>query len=135
YLVNENNHEEVHISIEDDTGFGMDAIYYPKHTEKKLEGNLGRFKNRLGYDGDFEKLNKKDRTIYYAQYERYGSRTYVGYVLNEKDMGAIELIYKIDCQDEKEEVCKKNKKSDKERAMKWMESVQFTKRDGSDDHG
>jgi len=55
-------------------------------------------------------------------------------VLNEQDSGGIEINYKIDCQDEKEEVCEKNKQSDKERAMKWMESVQFINGDGDDDH-
>src|SRR5699024_3995931 len=59
-------------------------------------------------------------------------RTYAGYVLNEKGTGGIEVIYNIDCQD-KGELCKKNKQSDKERAMKWMESVQFINENEGED--
>src|SRR5699024_12315518 len=36
YLVKESDHEEIHISIEDETGFGMDVIYFPNHTKKQI---------------------------------------------------------------------------------------------------
>jgi len=58
YSVKENVHEEVTISIEDDTGFGMHVIYYSNHTEERLTEDLNRFKKRLGYDGDFEEMKK-----------------------------------------------------------------------------
>src|SRR5690625_469055 len=134
YSVKENVHEEVTISIEDETGFGMHVIYFADNTKDLLKDDLNAFKKRLGYDGDFEEMKKNDQTLYYAHYERYGSRTYVGYVLNEQDSGGIEIIYKIDCQDEKEEICEKNRQSDKRRAMKWMESVQVINGEGDDDH-
>src|SRR5699024_12015080 len=79
------------------------------------------------YEGEFEKLEKSNRTIYYANQEDDVFRTYAAYILNGKNSGAIEVIYNIDCQDEKEEICEKNKESDKERALKWIESVEFIK--------
>ncbi len=133
YFIKEKVHEEVHISIEDETGFGMDVIYYSDETKGLLKENLHAFKKRLGYDGEFEKIEEGNQTLYYAHYEDDVFRTYAGYVLNEKGTGGIEVIYNIDCQD-KGELCKKNKQSDKERAMKWMESVQFINEDEADEH-
>src|SRR5699024_12036776 len=109
-------HEDVPISIEDDTGFGMSVLYFSDDNKKLLEDNLEAFKTRLGYEGEFEKLEKSNRTIYYANQEDDVFRTYAAYILNGKNSGAIEVIYNIDCQDEKEEICEKNKESDKERA-------------------
>src|SRR5699024_1209194 len=126
YFIKEKVHEEVHISIEDDTGFGMDVIYYSDDTKEHLKENLNAFKKRLGYDGEFEKIEEGNQPLYYAHYEDDVFRTYAEYVLNEKGTGGIEVIYNIDCQD-KGELCKKNKQRDKERAMKWMESEQFIK--------
>src|SRR5699024_7940937 len=93
--------------------------------QKSVKVNKELFKARLGYEGEFEKLSKNGKTLYFAQYERYGTRTFAGYILNDSKTGGIEAIYKIDCQDEKEKECKENEQNDKERAMKWMESVEF----------
>ena len=87
YSVKENVHEEVTVSIEDDTGISMHVIYFADNTKDLLKDDLNRFKKRLGYDGDFEEMKQSDRTLYYAHYERNGFRTYVGYALNEQDMG------------------------------------------------
>src|SRR5699024_6675117 len=100
YSKRENGYEEVHISIEDDTGFGMDIIYDKSSSQESLEVNKDLFKARLGYEGEFEKLSKNGKTLYFAQYERYGTRTFAGYILNDSKTGGIEAIYKIDCQDE-----------------------------------
>src|SRR5699024_7258590 len=96
YYKKDNVFEEVHISIEDDTGFGMDVLYYSNHTEELLEDDLNRFKSRLGYDGDFEKLEKDDRTIFHAHMEDDVLRTDAGYILNEQGTGAVEVIYNTD---------------------------------------
>ncbi|HLR68963.1 MAG TPA: hypothetical protein VK105_17905, partial [Virgibacillus sp.] len=131
YSKRKNGYEEVHISIEDNTGFGMDVHYYSHHTKDGLDTFLDNFKGRLGYEGEFEELPKGDKTIHYAYEEDDVFRTFAGYILNEEGKGALEVIYNIDCQDEKEKECKENEKSDKERATKWMESVEFL--DGSED--
>src|SRR5699024_838348 len=85
-------------------------------------------------EGEFEKLEKSNRTIYYANQEDDVFRTYAAYILNGKNSGAIEVIYNIDCQDEKEEICEKNKESDKERALKWIESVEFINGEEGEDN-
>src|SRR5699024_5644149 len=87
YSKRKNGYEEVHISIEDDTGFGMDVHYYSHHTKDGLDTFLDNFKGRLGYDEEFEKLSKNDKTLYFAQYERYGTRTFAGYILNDSKTG------------------------------------------------
>jgi len=135
YFIKEKGHEEVHISIEDDTGFGMDVIYYSDDTKELLKENLNAFKTRLGYDGGFEKLKQNDRTLYYAHYQGQGFDNYIGYVLNGKGDGGIELNLEMDCRDKKKKACKENKQSNKERAIKWMESVQFINEDEGEDHG
>lgn len=132
YSVKDNVFEEVHISIEDDTGFGMDVIYFSSNTKELLKDDLDAFKTRLGYDGDFEKLEKDDRTIYYAHYKNDVFRTFAGYILNEQGTGGIEVIYNIDCLD-KEEQCRENKQSDKKLGMTWLESIQFIDEDEGED--
>src|SRR5699024_55030 len=122
YTNRDNIHEDVPIAIEDDRGFGMSVLYFSDDNKRLLEDNLDAFKTRLEYEGEFEKLEKSNRTIYYANQEDDVFRTYAAYILNGKNSGAIEVIYNIDCQDEKEEICEKNKESDKERALKWIES-------------
>src|SRR5699024_5559479 len=62
YFVRENDRDEIHISIEDDMGVGMDVIYNSGRTKDRIENDLDRFKNRLGYDDAFDILEKKDRT-------------------------------------------------------------------------
>ena len=134
YFVRENDREEVHISIEDDMGFGMDVIYDSGRTKDRIENDLDRFKNRLGYDDDFDILEKKDRTIYYARDEGKGFRDFFAYVLDAQGKGAVEVEYEIDCRNEKEEICKEKKKSDKERALKWIESVEFINGEEGENH-
>ena len=134
YTNRDDVHEDVPISIEDDTGFGMSVLYFSDDNKKLLEDNLEAFKTRLGYEGEFEKLEKSNRTIYYANQEDDVFRTYAAYILNGKNSGAIEVIYNIDCQDEKEEICEKNKESDKERALKWIESVEFINGEEGENH-
>src|SRR5699024_605875 len=134
YSVTKNVQEEVTISIEDGTGISMHVIYYSNHIEERLTGDLNGFKKRLGYDDDVEKQRGDNQLICSGHYERNGFRTYVGYALNDEGMGGVELTYKIDCRDKNEEICKENKQSDKDRAMKWMESVQFINEDEGEDH-
>src|SRR5690625_1265071 len=134
YSVKERNYEEVPISIKDDTGYGMHVIYHSGNTKDLLEDDLHAFKKRLGYDGDLKKLKNSDRSIYYAYFRDNGFDNYIGYVLNQQDTAGIELFYEIDCRDEKEQICKDNKKANKERAMKWMESVQFINENEGEEH-
>src|SRR5699024_9615713 len=130
----DNRNEYVPISIEDDTGFGMSVLYFSDDNKKLLEDNLDAFKTRLGYEGEFEKLEKRNRTIYYANQEDDVFRSYAAYISNGKDPGAIEVIYNIDWQDEKEEISEKNKESDKERAWNWIESVEFINGEEGENH-
>src|SRR5699024_1054895 len=122
---------EFPIHIKDETGSEIRVNYYSDNTKALLKNDLHAFKKRLGYEGDFKKVKKNDRTLYNAHYEDDIYRNYAGYILNVRGIGGIEVIYNIDCQDKKEEICKKNKQNDKERAMKWMESVQFINGDES----
>ena len=134
YFIKEERYEEFPIHIKTETGSKVRINYYSDDRKELLKENLNAFKKRLGYDGDFEKLKGDKQSLNYAHYERNGFRTYVGYVLNERESGGIELTYKIDCRDEKEEICKENRQSDKKRAVKWMESVQFINGDEGEDH-
>src|SRR5699024_12039313 len=95
YTNKDNIHEDVTISIEDDTGFGMSVLYFSDDIKKLLEDNLDAFKTRLGYEGEFEKLEKSNRNIYYANQEDDVFRTYAAYILNGKNSGSIEVIYNI----------------------------------------
>jgi len=133
FSINEKDYEEVPITIKDDTGYGMHIIYYSGNTKDLLEEDLHAFKKRLGYDGDLKKLKKSDRSIYYAHFRDNGFDNYIGYVLNEQDTGGIEVFYEIDCRDEKKGICQEKKMANNERAMKWMESVQFINKNGGDD--
>ena len=132
YSKRKNGYEEVHISIEDDTGFGMDIIYDKSSSQESLEVNKDLFKARLGYEGEFEELSKDEKTIYFDQYNSNGFRNHVGYVQNNQGQGAVELDFEVDCREEKES-CENNKEKNDKRAMKWMDSVEFL--DGSEDAG
>src|SRR5699024_2645760 len=99
YTNRDNMHEDVPIAIDAATGFGMRVLYFSDASQELLEDNLDAFKTRLGYEGEFEKLEKSNRTIYYANQEDDVFRTYAAYILNGKNSGAIEVIYNIDCQD------------------------------------
>src|SRR5690625_2534665 len=130
YFIKEKRYEEFPIHIKTETGSKVRINYYSDDTKELLKENLNAFKTRLGYDGDFEKLKGDNQTLYYTDSEGSGFLDYLGYVQNEKGKGGIELVYEIDCRGEKKEICEKNKQIDKERAMKWMESVQFINGDG-----
>src|SRR5699024_454576 len=125
YSIRKKGYEEFPIHIKDETGTEIRVNYYSNNKKDLIKNDLHAFKKHLGYECDFKKVKKNDRTLYYAHYEDDIFRTYAGYILNERGTGGIEVIYNIDCQDKKEEICEKNKQNDKERAMKWMESVQF----------
>jgi len=133
YSIRKKGYEEFPIHIKDETGSEIRVNYYSDNTKALLKNDLHAFKKRLGYEGDFKKVKKNDRTLYYAHYEDDVFRTYAGYILNERGTGGIEVIYNIDCQDERKAICEKNKKNDKERAMKWMESVQFINENEGED--
>ncbi|HLR63332.1 MAG TPA: hypothetical protein VK097_12955 [Lentibacillus sp.] len=125
YSIKEKRHEEVPISIKDDTGFSMQITYYSHHKADQINSYLENFKLLIGYDGDFRKLEKKNQSLYYTGFERNGFRSYAGNVQNEKGTGGIEVVYDIDCRDKKEKTCSENKQDDEERVMEWLESVQF----------
>ena len=55
-------------------------------------------------------------------------------MLDAQGKGAVEVEYEIDCRDENEKVCKENKESDKERALKWIESVEFINGEEGENH-
>src|SRR5699024_3408201 len=58
YSIKEKRHEEVPISIKDDTGFSMQITYYSHHKADQINSYLENFKLLIGYDGDFRKLEK-----------------------------------------------------------------------------
>src|SRR5699024_3753877 len=118
YIKKKNEYEEFPIHIKEGTGVKIHINYYSHHRTEQLTADLNRFKKRQGYEGDFKRLEKDNQTLYYTKSEGRGFRDYLGYVQNEKGMGGIEIVYEIDCQDEKKAICEKNKQSDKERAMK-----------------
>ncbi|HLR63331.1 MAG TPA: hypothetical protein VK097_12950 [Lentibacillus sp.] len=130
YSIKEKGHEEIQIHIKSETGSMINIIYYSHHKSKQITENLNGLKLRTGYDGNFNKLEKDNQTLYYAHYKDDVFRTYAGYVQNEKGTGGIEVVYDIDCRDEKEQICAENKQSDEERVMKWMKSIQFVHEDG-----
>ena len=134
YSIRKKGYEEFPIHIKDETGSEIRVNYYSDNTKALLKNDLHAFKKRLGYEGDFKKVKKNDRTLYYAHFEGNGFRNYAGYVLNEKNMGGIEVVYEIDCRDEKKQICEKNRKNDKERALEWMKSIHFINEDGDDDY-
>ncbi len=125
YRIKDSKYEEVHIALHDEGGFGMDILFFSYHTPEDMEGILRRFQSRLGYDGEFEEIEKADKTIHFAQYNRKNAQTYVGYIENKQDPGGLEVIYKINCDEELEQQCEDNKEGDKERALKWMDSFEF----------
>src|SRR5699024_4853550 len=132
YSNKKNEYEEFPIHIKEGTGVKIHINYYSNRRAEQLTADLNRFKKRQGYEGDFNKLEKDNQTLYYTNSEGSGFRDYLGYVQNEKGTGGIELVYEIDCRDEKKEICKKNKQNDKKHAMKWMKSVQFINDDGQE---
>jgi len=134
YSIRKKGYEEFPIHIKDETGSEIRVNYYSDDTKAFLKDDLHAFKKRLGYEGDFKKVKKNDQTLYYAHFEGNGFRNYAGYVLNEKNMGGIEVVHEIDCRDEKKQICEKNKQNDKERAIRWMESVQFINENEGEEH-
>src|SRR5699024_6156694 len=94
-------------------------------TKDRIENDLDRFKNRLGYDDDFDILEKKDRTIYYARDEGKGFRDFFAYVLDAQGNGAVEEEYEIDCRNEQEEISKDKKNSDVRRTFAWIVAEEF----------
>src|SRR5699024_12557677 len=95
--------------------------YFQDDSLDLLKDNLDAFKTRIGYEGDFEEIEKNNRTIYYANYESSGYRTVVGYGLSQKNMGTVEITYKIDDRDVEKDMKSKQEESDQERTMKLIE--------------
>ncbi|GGK09535.1 hypothetical protein GCM10007063_35010 [Lentibacillus kapialis] len=125
YFVRETDHEEIVIGVDDDTGASIRIIYYSNHLPEYLGEDLNRFKKRIGYDGDFKKLEQNHQSLYYTALKSNISLDYAGYILHEKGMGGIEVVYEIDCRDEKEQVCEENQQRYEEKALEWMKSIQF----------
>ena len=125
YSIKEKGYEEVPVSIKDGNGYSIQISYYSHHKVDQIKSYLDNFKLLVGYDGDFKKLKKDDQSLFYANFKSKGFHNFIGYIQNTKDMGGIEVVYEIDCRDEKEQVCAENRQSDEERVMKWMKSIQF----------
>src|SRR5699024_5133082 len=130
YVKKKRGYEEFPIHIKDETGSRISINYYPGDRKESIDHSLDWLKKRLGYDGEFEKNEEDNQSLYYTEFERNGFHTFGGYVQNEQADGGIDISYKIDCRDDKQEVCEKNKDSDKQKVMKWMESVQFINEEG-----
>src|SRR5699024_9240016 len=135
YYKRDDTYEELAIHIKEPNSSIIRINYFQDDSLDLLKDNLDAFKTRIGYEGDFEEIEKNNRTIYYAQEEGDSFRDFFAYVLNIQDKGAVEVVYTLDCRDEKEEICKENKENDKERAMKWIESVEFINGEESENHG
>src|SRR5699024_12329889 len=82
YFEKKKEYEEFPIHIKEPTDSEIRINYYSSNTKDLLKDDLNAFKKRLGYDGDFEKIEKGNQTIYYAHYENDVYRTYAWYILN-----------------------------------------------------
>ena len=134
YYKRDDTYEELAIHIKEPNSSIIRINYFQDDSLDLLKDNLDAFKTRIGYEGDFEEIEKNNRTIYYANYERSGYRTFVGYVLSQKNMGAVEITYKIDYRDVEKDMKNKHKESDQERALKWIESVEFSDGEEGENH-
>src|SRR5699024_7846043 len=76
YSIRKKAYEEFPIHIKNETGSEIRVNYYSDNTKALLKNDLHAFKKRLGYEGDFKKVKKNDRTLYYAHYEDDIFRTY-----------------------------------------------------------
>lgn len=134
YSKKKKGYEEFPIHIEGATGSSLRINYYAHRKTDQLKKDIDAFRSRIGYDGEFKKIEEGSRLIYYSNIEENGFDNYFGYILSDQNMGAIETVYEIDCRGEKEEICKENKQRNKEHIMNWMKSVQFINDKESDDN-
>ncbi len=125
YRIKDSKSEEVSIGLHDERGFGMDIFFFSYYTPEDREGILRRFKSRLGYDGEFEEIEKLDKTIYFVPMEDDELKTYGAYIENKQNSGGLEVVYNIKCDNEDEQICEDYKEEDKAKALKWMDSFTF----------
>ncbi len=126
YRIKDSKSEEVSIGLHDERGFGMEIFFFSYYTPEDREGILRRFQSRLGYDGEFEEIEKAEKTIYFAPMEDDDIlRIYGAYIENKQGPGGLEVTYEINCDDELEQLCDDNKEEDKKRALEWMNSFTF----------
>ena len=133
YTKKKRGYEEFLIHIKDETGSIIRINYYPGDRKESKDQSLDLLKGRLGYDGEFEKKEEDGQSLYYTDFERRGFHTYGGYVQNEQADGGIDISYKIDCRDDKQDICEANKETIAKKVMKWMKSVQLIHEEGEDE--
>src|SRR5699024_8970685 len=91
YYKRDDTYEELAIHIKEPNSSIIRINYFQDDSLDLLKDNLDAFKTRIGYEGDFEEIEKNNRTIYYAQEEGDSFRDFFAYVLNIQDKGAVEV--------------------------------------------
>lgn len=96
-------------------------FYYGDHKYSQIENNLEMFQKRVGKSVDFELIEDNAKSIYYSNFQRNDFHNHIAYIINKLDSGAIELIYSIDCLDNKS--CMPE--TIQEEIVEWIKTIQF----------
>ncbi len=107
----------------------VDVKYYNSYKPNTdIDRRKKSFEEHLGYSLQFEEISTKDETYYIAPtQEKYGEESgltifgLVAYIQNENDIGGIDVIYTIYC----EEDCEQVKEEELNKAEDWIQTIHF----------
>ncbi|MDL4840540.1 hypothetical protein, partial [Aquibacillus rhizosphaerae] len=122
----------VDYSREENYNYTYDVMYSP-YGEKDIDINLESLSTKVGYSGDYQKIDDENTRIYLAEEQQLfeeddRKRTvyrFFSYIVPKGGNVGIEYIYSFHCFNEKE--CKIDPKKEKEKALMLMKSVEFIK--------
>ena len=127
-LIIENFNDEDDISVDHTLVYDFQG---QENYEKILSARLNSLSTRVGYDGEYERFETKDKEIYYAHdthnFEIDNSshtvyRTFA-YIIPKEGQFIVEYIYSTRCNVDIN--CSINQEEQKENAFKMMKSVKF----------
>ncbi|MDL4842640.1 hypothetical protein [Aquibacillus rhizosphaerae] len=120
----------VDYSKEENYNFKYD-VNFTTYGEEALDNSLEILSEKIGYSGEFQKIEGENTLIYFAENEEivegngnkwtvYGFYSYI--ILNGEDVG-IEYIYSAHCYDE--ETCNIDPEIEEDKALTLMKSIHF----------
>jgi len=114
----------------DGVSYNVVATYDHSHSTQDIDSLLYLLSSSVSYEGDFEKFEHQDKTIYYANLERTTKSKpstwykYFGLIKSKNSNQSLEYIYSVKCE-EPEGDCSYDLDAIEHRVKSLMKSVEF----------
>lgn len=116
---------------EENVSYSVDIKYH----EKSSDIILRNFRNRLGYEGEYEEFELQDKKIYMGKQKRdyEGSTVYMyfSYIKSKITNQGLDFYFDVSCSDQNKP-CDINLEKEEKRAIMFMESVNFLPQEEGD---